>query len=360
MERGTFSQRHSVLHNQSNEGQYVPLQHISPNQAKFVVCNSSLSEFGAMGFELGYSLVSPQSLVCWEAQFGDFANNAQCIIDQFLASGERKWLQRTGLTLLLPHGYDGAGPEHSNARIERFLSLCDDHPLRVQPSDEHDTETRQAQDCNLQIVMPSTPANYFHALRRQLHRDFRKPLVLLTSKSLLRHPLARSALADMAENTWMRKLIPETAAWLNAPKKIDRIVLCAGQIYYALARARELNKLSSVVLLRVEQLSPFPYSEIVRECDRYPNATKIIWCQEEPINLGPWSYMEPRVETVLREQSKHHRGKRMRYAGREPTAAVATGFKKQHVAEEFAVLADALLDNAMLKPGRVETGVPVW
>jgi 2-oxoglutarate dehydrogenase E1 component len=361
VERGTFSQRHSVLHNQNGkEERYVPLAHIAPNQAPFSVCNSSLSEYGVLGFELGYSLVSPHALTIWEAQFGDFANGAQVMIDQFIASGERKWLQRSALTLNLPHGYDGAGPEHSNGRIERFLSLCDDNPYRPVPSDESDTRTRQAQDCNLQIVYPSTPANYFHVLRRQLHRDFRKPLVLFNSKALLRHPMARSTLAEMAPGTRFRKLIPESYPRdLHAPEKIKRVVFCSGQIYYALLRARQANGIKDVAIARVEQLSPFPYDQFVRECDFYPHATEIVWAQEEPLNLGMWTYVEPRIESVLVKASKWHAGRRARYAGREPTAAVATGHKKQHVAEEFALIGEALLGRSE-KPKNVENGSPIW
>ncbi|PJF17607.1 hypothetical protein PSACC_02558 [Paramicrosporidium saccamoebae] len=356
VERGTFSQRHSVLHAQNGEeATWTPLAHIDPAQAPFAVCNSSLSEYGVLGFELGYSLVSPHSLTLWEAQFGDFANGAQVMIDQFIASGERKWLQRSALTLMLPHGYDGAGPEHSNGRIERFLTLCDDHPYRPSPSDDADTRTRQAQDCNLQVVYPSTPANYFHVLRRQLHRDFRKPLVLFNSKSLLRHPLARSTLDDMTTGTRFKKLIPEHEPL--KPEKVTRLIFCSGQVYYALLRARQTNKLTNVAIARIEQLSPFPYDQFVAECDRFPNAT-LVWCQEEPMNLGPWFYVAPRIETVLKS-SRNHAGQRAHYAGREPTSAVATGHKKQHLQEEYSLLAEALLGKAHT-PKKIETGIPLW
>lgn len=365
VERGTFSQRHAVFHNQKmEEGQYVPLQHLSSNQAKFVICNSSLSEFGIMGFELGYSLVSPYSLVLWEAQFGDFSNNAQCIIDQFISSGESKWLQRSGLTLLLPHGYDGAGPEHSNARIERFLSLCDDHPYKLSSSDDHDVTTRHAQDCNIQVVYPTTPANYFHVLRRQTCRDFRKPLIVFNSKSLLRHPLARSELKEFEKNTWFSKVIGD--AGIVDPKKVDRIIICSGQVYYTLLRARELNatflglESKSIALIRLEQLAPFPSDQIVKECDKYPNASTIVWCQEEPLNLGPWFFVESRLETSFNLLSKYHKNRRIKYAGREPTASVATGFKKQHRLEEFSLLASALIDQPDRKPQTVDTGIPLW
>lgn len=258
---------------------------------------------------------------------------------------------------MLPHGYDGAGPEHSNGRIERFLSLCDDDPFHPVPSDEADVRTRQAQDCNLQIVYPSTPANYFHVLRRQLHRDFRKPLIIFNSKSLLRHPLARSRLSEMGPDTRFQKLIPEPEKLNSA--QVKRLIFCSGQVYYALVRARDANRLSeSIAIARIEQISPFPYDQFVRECDRFPGAT-LIWCQEEPLNLGSWTYVEPRIEAVLARSSKHHAGKRAKYAGRDPTAAVATGHKKQHLAEEYALLAMALLGKDT-KPKTVESGVPIW
>ena len=301
MERGTFSQRHAVLNDQSSEEQYTPLSQLSPTQAPFTVCNSSLSEFGCLGFELGYSLVDPRSLVCWEAQFGDFSNNAQCIIDQFLSSGEKKWLQRSGLTLLLPHGYDGAGPEHSSARLERFLQLCDDDP-RVIP-DMRPEHCRQIQDCNMQVVYPSTPANYFHVLRRQVHRDFRKPLIVMNSKSLLRHPLARSALGEMTTGTRFSRVYDDAWAGLAPPERVRQLVLCSGQVYYALARAREANNIADVALCRVEQLSPFPYDLVQALLARYGNA-RVVWVQEEPLNMGAWAYVAPRLETAMRAASK--------------------------------------------------------
>jgi 2-oxoglutarate dehydrogenase E1 component len=247
VERGTFSQRHAVVHDQENESQYLPLNHLGADQASFTVCNSHLSEFGVLGFELGYSLVSPNSLTMWEAQFGDFANGCQVIIDQFIASGERKWVQRTGLVMSLPHGYDGQGPEHSSGRIERFLQLCDDHP-NVFPTEEG--IQRQHQDCNLQIVYPTTPANYFHVLRRQVHRDFRKPLVLFFSKNLLRHPNARSALEDFTGDTGFERFLPETSTELVADKDVRRVVLCSGQVF-VLPLPRILLPLTSVADIRL-------------------------------------------------------------------------------------------------------------
>ncbi|KAF8630913.1 hypothetical protein AX17_005271 [Amanita inopinata Kibby_2008] len=337
VERGTFSQRHAVIHDQHNEQQYIPLNDLGSSQARFVVCNSSLSEFGALGFELGYSLVSPDSLTIWEAQFGDFANNAQCIIDQFIASGERKWLQRTGLVVNLPHGYDGQGPEHSSGRLERFLQLCDDHP-HVFPSPEK--VERQHQDCNMQVAYPSTPANYFHVLRRQIHRDFRKPLILFFSKNLLRHPKARSNLDEMIGDTHFQRYIPEAhPEELVAPEDIKRHILCTGQVYYTLLAEREARGIKDIAISRIEQLSPFPYDLITPHLDKYPNAS-LLWCQEEPLNNGAWSYVGPRIFTAAR-QTEHHKSKYPRYAGREPTSSVATGSKTQHKKEIEAFVNEA-------------------
>jgi 2-oxoglutarate dehydrogenase E1 component len=278
VERGTFSQRHAVIHDQETEQTHVALKHLGSEQGSFTVTNSHLSEFGTLGFELGYSLVSPNSLTIWEAQFGDFANNAQCIIDQFIAAGERKWLQRTGLVLNLPHGYDGQGPEHSSGRIERFLQLCDDEP-RTYPAEEK--LERQHQDCNMQVVYPTTPANYFHVLRRQNKREFRKPLIVFFSKSLLRHPLARSTLEEMSGETIFQRYIPEPhPESLVEPEKVRRHILCSGQVYYQLLKEREDKGHNDVAISRVEQLSPLPYDLLTPHLDKYPNAD-LVWAQEE-------------------------------------------------------------------------------
>ncbi len=298
--------------------------------------------------------MSPATLVLWEAQFGDFANNAQCIIDQFIASGERKWLQRTGLTLLLPHGYDGAGPEHSNARLERFLTLCDDDPLQLptQPG-------RQIQDCNIQVAYPSTPANYFHLLRRQIVRDFRKPLIVLESKSLMRHPLARSALTEFLPGTTFQPFIPASAAAVENSGKIDTLILCSGQVYYTLERARVANNLSNIAIARVEQLSPFPYSHVAEEITRFTGALKsIVWVQEEPLNLGAWSYTQPRLQTLL--ASMKMASTPLQFVGRKPTAAVATGSKKQHDREEIEIISKALFAGQLRQPQKIEVGVPIF
>ncbi|OCH92587.1 2-oxoglutarate dehydrogenase E1 component [Obba rivulosa] len=337
VERGTFSQRHAVVHDQENEQQYVPLNNLGSNQARFVICNSSLSEFGALGFELGYSLVSPDSLTIWEAQFGDFANNAQCIIDQFIASGERKWLQRSGLVMNLPHGFDGQGPEHSSGRMERFLQLCDDHP-HVFPSPEK--MERQHQDCNMQVVYPTTPANYYHVLRRQVHRDFRKPLILFFSKSLLRDPRARSDLSEMTGETHFERYLPDPHPEdLVPPEQVRRHILCTGQVYHALVEKRASEGVKDVVISRLEQISPFPYDLLTPHLDKYPNAD-ILWCQEEPLNNGAWTYVGPRILTAANE-TQHHKGKYPLYAGRDPTSSVATGSKIIHKKEVEALLTTA-------------------
>lgn len=326
VERGTFSQRHAVVHDQENETSYTPLKHLDGEQGSFTITNSHLSEYGTLGFELGYSLVSPNSLTIWEAQFGDFANNAQCIIDQFIAAGERKWLQRSGLVLSLPHGYDGQGPEHSSGRMERFLQLCDDEP-RIYPSPEK--LERQHQDCNMQVVYPTTPANYFHVLRRQNKREFRKPLIVFFSKSLLRHPLVRSRLDEMTGETIFQRYLPDPHPdSLVEPEKIRRHILCTGQVYFQLLKEREDKKIDDVAISRLEQLSPLPYELLTPHLDKYPNAD-LVWAQEEPLNNGAWTYVQPRLITALR-QTEHHTNKVPLYAGRKPSSSVATGSKVAH------------------------------
>ncbi|KAG2217424.1 hypothetical protein INT45_013755 [Circinella minor] len=355
VERGTFSQRHAVLHDQKSERPYTLLNNISPEQGTLIICNSSLSEYGVLGFELGYSMVDPNALVIWEAQFGDFANNAQCIIDQFIAAGEQKWLQRTGLVLQLPHGYDGQGPEHSSSRIERYLQLCDDNPLSY-PTPEK--LQRQHQDCNMQVVYVTTPAQYFHVARRQIHRDFRKPLIMPFSKSLLRHPMARSTLEDMIGDKHFELYLPEEHPdHLESPDKIKKHILCTGQVYYALLRAREQNKMTDIAISRVEQLNPFPYEQVKDHVDKYPNA-EIIWCQEEPFNMGMWQHVAPRINISL-SQTENFKDKQVKYTGREPSASVATGNKKRHFHEEYDFLSWALIGQPT-QPKEVTSGSPVW
>ena len=318
--RGTFSQRHSVLVDQQTEAKYVPLNHIRPgNQAVYEVHDSPLSEAGVLGFEYGYSLAEPKTLVLWEAQFGDFTNGAQVIIDQFISSGESKWLRMSGLVLLLPHGYEGQGPEHSSARPERFLQMCGED--------------------NWQIVNCTTPANYFHVLRRQMRRNFRKPLVMFTPKSLLRHKLCVSDLAMFTDGQTFHRVLYEDNVQLVEPKKIRRVVLCTGKVYYDLHADRESRGINDVAIVRLEQLYPFPVKALSQELAKYPNAD-VVWCQEEPANMGYWSFVDRRIEAVLGDMKIS--AKRPRYAGRPESASPASGLLRRHNKEQAALLADAL------------------
>jgi 2-oxoglutarate dehydrogenase E1 component len=329
VERGTFSQRHAVIHDQKKEATYTPLSNLSKDQAPFVICNSSLSEFGCLGFELGFSLVDPKNLTMWEAQFGDFANNAQCIIDQFIASGERKWLQRTGLVVNLPHGYDGQGPEHSSGRPERFLQLMDDNPFTF-PDDN--AMNRQHQDGNMAVTCLTEPANLFHVLRRQVHRGFRKPLINFFSKSLLRHPMARSKLEDFMPGSAFKRFLPEKfPEEINSPDKIKRVIFCSGQVFVPLVEHRRKNEIKDVAIVRLEQLAPFPYEDVVACLDSYPNA-QISFTQEEPMNGGFWDYVNPRMRTACRH-TQHHKDSLTLLTSRPPYSSVATGSKKVHLAE---------------------------
>lgn len=325
-ERGTFSQRHSVLYDQRDENRYIPLNNLSSAQAGYEVINSMLSEEAVLGFEYGYSLAEPKALTLWEAQFGDFANGAQVVFDQFISSGERKWLRMSGLVCLLPHGYEGQGPEHSSARLERFLQLC-------------------AED-NMQVVYPTTPANYFHSLRRQLKRDFRKPLIVMTPKSLLRHKRAVSTLAEMSGESSFHRLLWDDAQLLDnqaiklvKDSKIRRVVLCSGKVYYDLYEEREKRGINDIYLLRVEQLYPFPAKALITELSRFRGA-EMVWCQEEPKNMGAWSFIDPYLEWVLAHIDAKHQ--RVRYTGRPAAASPATGLMSKHLAQLAALLEDAL------------------
>jgi len=318
-QRGTFSQRHAVLVDQTNQNEYVPLNNVRPQQARIEIFNSLLSEAGVLGFEYGYSLADPWTLVLWEAQFGDFANGAQVIIDQFLASGETKWLRMSGLTLLLPHGHEGQGPEHSSARLERYLQLCAER--------------------NMTVANLTTPANYFHALRRQVKRNFRKPLVLMTPKSLLRHKLAVSSLADMTGDSRFRTVIGETDT-LAPNAEIKRVVLCSGKVYYDLLAERRDRGITDVAILRLEQLYPFPDKTLAFALKPYGKAQHVVWCQEEPENMGSWTFVDRRIERVL--TALKHRVKRPDYAGRVAAASPATGLAKVHAAEQAALVRNAL------------------
>ncbi len=324
-ERGTFSQRHSVLIDQENEARYIPLNHISEGQGHYEVINSMLSEEAVLGFEYGYSLAEPDALVLWEAQFGDFANGAQVLFDQFISSGERKWLRMSGLVCLLPHGYEGQGPEHSSARLERYLQLC-------------------AED-NMQVANCTSPSNYFHILRRQLKRDIRKPLVLMTPKSLLRHKRTVSRLDEFYGDGHFRRLLSDNAETepnepikLVKDEKIRRVVLCTGKVYYDLYEEREKRGIDDVYLLRVEQLYPMPLKALVARFQRWKNAD-VVWCQEEPKNMGAWFFVEPYLEWVLNQAGC--KNKRARYVGRPASAATAAGTMARHLAQLKAFLDDA-------------------
>ncbi|SMX31130.1 2-oxoglutarate dehydrogenase E1 component [Actibacterium lipolyticum] len=323
--RGTFSQRHSAFINQDTEERYYPLNHIREGQAHYEVIDSMLSEYAVLGFEYGYSLSEPNALVMWEAQFGDFANGAQIMFDQFISSGERKWLRMSGLVMLLPHGFEGQGPEHSSARLERFLQMS-------------------AED-NWIVANCSTPANYFHILRRQLHRTFRKPLVLMTPKSLLRHKLAVSKADEFTTGSSFHRVLwddAETGASetkLVADDKVKRVVICSGKVYYDLLEERDARGIDDIYLLRLEQFYPFPAISLVKELERFKGA-EVVWCQEEPKNQGAWTFVEPNIEWVLtRIKAKH---KRPRFVGRNASASPATGLASMHKAQQTALVNEAL------------------
>jgi 2-oxoglutarate dehydrogenase E1 component len=318
--RGTFVHRHAVLHDQNRErwdaGTYVPLQNVSENQAPFTVIDSVLSEEAVLGFEYGYSTAEPNTLTIWEAQFGDFANGAQVVIDQFIASGEVKWGRASGLTMMLPHGYEGQGPEHSSARIERFLQLCADN--------------------NMQVVQPTTAAQIFHLLRRQMVRQFRKPLVIFTPKSLLRNKDAGSPLSELAKGAF-QTVIGECDDKIDAGK-VKRVIVCSGKVYYDLVNSRKTRAVSDVAIVRLEQMYPFPHKSFVAELKKFGNATEVVWAQDEPQNQGPWFQVQHNIFESMES------GMRLAYAGRPASAAPAVGYSDKHVAQQ-----KELLDTAFSK-----------
>ena len=321
--RGTFSQRHSVLRNQIDNSRYIPLNNISINQKNFEVVDSLLSELAVLGFEYGYSLVEPSTLTIWEAQFGDFVNGAQVIIDQFISSGERKWSRASGLVMLLPHGYEGQGPEHSSGRLERFLQLC-------------------AQD-NLQVINCTTPANYFHALRRQIHRDFRKPLVIMTPKSLLRHKHCTSNLEDFGSKNSFHRVLWDHALdksngliELKKNKKIKKVIICSGKIYFDLLEAREKIKRDDIIFVRIEQLYPFPVKSLVKEIKDYAENSKFYWCQEEPKNMGAWFSVRDYIQWTLDYIKANNNN--ISYIGRNPAASPATGYANRHLVQQKEII----------------------
>jgi len=315
--RGTFSHRHAVLHDQNrekwDEGTYIPLQNVAEGQAPFTVIDSILSEEAVLGFEYGYATADPRTLVIWEAQFGDFANGAQVLIDQFISAGEVKWGRACGLTLFLPHGYEGQGPEHSSARLERYLQLC--------------AET------NMQVCQPTTPAQIFHLLRRQMIRPFRKPLVVMTPKSLLRHPQAKSPLSDLATGRF-EVVLPEQDASID-PARVKRIIACSGRVYYDLLAARAERKIDDVAIVRLEQLYPFPHKAFAAEVKRYPHARDIVWCQDEPQNQGAWFFVQHHIHENMLD------GQKLGYAGRPASASTAVGYYAKHAEQQKELIAAA-------------------
>ncbi|MGH8188397.1 MAG: 2-oxoglutarate dehydrogenase E1 component, partial [Steroidobacteraceae bacterium] len=323
--RGTFFHRHAVWHCQNSAEAYIPLKNLAPSQPRFMVIDSLLSEEAVVGFEYGFSTTEPNCLTIWEAQFGDFANGAQVIIDQFISSGEAKWGRLCGLTLMLPHGYEGQGPEHSSARLERFLQLCAEH--------------------NMQVCVPSTPAQMFHMLRRQMLQDFRKPLIIMTPKSLLRHKLSVSPLEDLTRGGFQR-LIDEVDD--VQPQKVTRVVFCSGKVYFDLLEARRTHGLHNVAIVRIEQLYPFPGEEYAATIRKYANAREVVWCQEEPQNQGAWYQIRHRLQEPLSREDH------LLYAGRAPAAAPATGNPQLH-ADQQQALVDAALRSTSTEESRQTT-----
>jgi 2-oxoglutarate dehydrogenase E1 component len=314
--RGTFSQRHAVWVDQTDESKYVPLSTLP--HGKFEVHDSTLSEYGVLDFEYGYAMADPKTLTLWEAQFGDFANGAQIMIDQYIASGEVKWLRANGLVMLLPHGYEGQGPEHSSARLERFLQLCANDNIQV---------------CNI-----TEPSNYFHVLRRQMLRSFRKPLIIMSPKSLLRHPLAKSPREEFQGNHHFMRIKSDLTE--IADEKVKRLILCSGKVFYDLYEKREEEGLKDVSIVRIEQLYPFPGEPLAVRLKRMTNLEKVVWCQEEPKNNGAWFFVQNQIEDSLSHAG--HDGMRPHYAGRDAAASPATGLASRHVEQQERLVADAL------------------
>lgn len=332
VERGTFSHRHAVIFDQVHDRKYTPIKGLlSPEeQHRATFSNSHLSEFGVLGFEYGYSIANPNTLVLWEAQFGDFVNEAQVIIDNFLVSGESKWGVQCGLTLLLPHGYDGQGPEHSSARLERFLELSDDSPFNISSNAEYKADKEKPfRDTNIQVCVPTSASNYFHLLRRQLRRNFRKPLIVMSPKKLLRHKGSSAPLSEFQERFRFRRVLFESHPQnIDAPNKIKKVICCAGQVYFDLLDRRTKLERKDVAIVRFEQLAPFPYDRVRELLQQYPNA-QISWCQEEHFNMGSWGFVEPRFNKILDEAKRPH----VTYYGRKPSPSSAVGLYKYHYKE---------------------------
>jgi len=349
VQSGTFAHRHCVARDQKTEEEYCFLNNLNMGpQEKFIARNSILAEYAVVGFELGYSYENPHALIIWEAQFGDFVNTAQVMVDQFLSAGEHKWLQQSGLVMLLPHGYEGQGAEHSSCRVERFLQMCDDDEADI-PNFVHDYGQEQTQKANWVVMNLTTPANVFHALRRQIYRDFRKPLVIASTKSLFRHKACKSPLSELGPDSNFKRLIGERDPDIAAhPEHVKRLVFCTGKLYYELAEARDKWGIKDVAIITLEQIAPFPFDLIKRELDLYPNVEfgdgvhpgEVCWVQEEPKNMGAWFYVKPRLVTSCRE------GKEIdtviRYVGRRAAASPATGYVKVHQVEQDSVVKYAL------------------
>merc|ERR1711981_279440 len=340
VERGTFSHRHHVLHHQTKDkSTYNALANLYPDQAPYSVCNSSLSEYGVLGFELGYSMTNPNALVIWEAQFGDFSNTAQCIIDQFISSGQSKWVRQSGLVMLLPHGMEGMGPEHSSARPERFLQLCADDPEYFPPLEE-EFAIKQLSSINMIVANCSTPANYAHMLRRQIKLPFRKPLVVMTPKSLLRLPECKSSFDDLLPGSSFQRLIKEKGPASENAEGVKKVIFCTGKVYYDLIKARRDAGLGKeIAIATVEQICPFPFDLVMEECNKYRDA-ELAWCQEEHKNQGAWTYVQPRFQTAIGGYDT-----RISYVGREVAPSPATGSKAQHNKEFAAMIRDAMSLN---------------
>jgi len=336
--RGTFSHRHAYVFYQDEDGHYVPINSVANQQdttRTFIASNSHLSEYAVLGFEFGYAQTSPDTLCLWEAQFGDFANGAQIMIDQFICSAEQKWNVKNGLVMLLPHGYDGAGPEHSSGRIERFLQLSDADDMP--PSDEV-TDHMISEKMNIAVCYPSTAANYFHLLRRQIRRPFRKPLICMESKKLMKYRGAMSTIEDFRSGLRFQKVIDESSDKMVADNKVRRVIFCSGQIYYDLEAERAKTGSNDVAIVRVEQIAPFPFRHVERSLRRYANA-EVMWAQEEPKNQGAWSFVEPRLINQL--DSLDHKAQHVSYAGRDISGSTATGYGKKHASELASYLQTA-------------------
>ena len=314
--RGTFSHRHAVIHNQKDGSNYIPLKEIPKKSTDFEIYDSFLSEEAVLGFEYGYASTSPKGLVIWEAQFGDFANGAQVVIDQFITSGEHKWGRMCGLIMLLPHGYEGQGPEHSSARLERFLQLSAEH--------------------NIQVCIPTTPAQVYHMIRRQAIRPMRRPLVVMSPKWILRHKLATSSIEDLSKGSFMNLIQDQVVD----KDKTDRLILCSGKVYYHLYEARQEKKITNVALVRIEQLYPFPDNDLMEALQEYKKLKDVVWCQEEPINQGAWYSSQHHMRNII---NKFNKNLTLSYAGREASAAPACGYMSLHLEEQKKFINEALV-----------------